>query len=366
MRFEHLTWPFFEDEHRALATGLEAWAAANLTTIDHSDVDRACRALVGKLGRDGWLRQCVPAPFGGTRERLDARSIALCRETLAYHDPLADFAFAMQGLGSGPIGLDGSRELRERYLSRVAAGEAIAAFALSEREAGSDVGAIATTAVRDGAGWRLDGEKTWISNGGIADFYVVFARSGEAPGTRGLSAFVVEPADPGFAVGARIEAIAPHPLATLRFDGCRVSDERRIGTAGEGFKLAMRTLDIFRTSVAGAALGMARRALDETLEHVEHRTMFGQHLADFQMTQTAIAAMATEIDAGRAARVPRRMDPRRWGTARNARSRDGQVDRDRKRAADDRSGSSALRRARRRARQHRRAALPRDPGAPHL
>jgi alkylation response protein AidB-like acyl-CoA dehydrogenase len=251
---------------------------------------------VAALGAGGWLRTCVPAPYGA-RERLDARSLALCRETLAYHDGLADFAFAMQGLGSGPIGLAGNQAQRERYLPGVVAGSSIAAFALSERDAGSDVGAIATSARRDGDDWLLDGEKTWISNGGIAAFYVVFARSGEAPGTRGLSAFIVDADAPGLQIGEQIETIAPHPLATLRFDKCRVSDAQRLGAPGEGFKIAMRTLDVFRTSVAGAALGFARRACDAALERASERGMFGARLADFQLSQAALAQMNADIDA---------------------------------------------------------------------
>jgi alkylation response protein AidB-like acyl-CoA dehydrogenase len=301
VRFEHLAWPFFEAEHRALAPALDAWAADRARTRGDGDesqagVDAACRAHVAALGRAGWLRQCVPAPYGA-RERLDARALALCRETLAYHDGLADFAFAMQGLGAGAIALAGDEAQRARYLPGVAAGTSIAAFALSERDAGSDVAALATTAQRRDGGWILDGEKTWISNGGIADFYVVFARSGEAPGTRGLSAFAVDAGTAGLNVEARIETIAPHPLATLRFDGCRISDEQRIGPAGEGFKLAMRTLDVFRTSVAGAALGFARRACDAALERAAQRELFGRRLADFQLSQAAFAQMDADLDA---------------------------------------------------------------------
>jgi alkylation response protein AidB-like acyl-CoA dehydrogenase len=259
-------------------------------------VDSAVRAHVAALGAAGWLRQCVPAPFGA-RERLDARALALCRETLAYHDGLADFAFAMQGLGSGAIALAGSEAQRSRYLPGVVAGKAIAAFALSERDAGSDVGALATTARRDGDAWLLDGEKSWISNGGIAAFYVIFARSGEAPGTRGLTAFVVDAETPGLTIAERIETIAPHPLATLRLRECRVADAQRLGAPGEGFKVAMRTLDVFRTSVAGAALGFARRAFAAALERATTREMFGGHLADFQLSQAAFAQMDADLDA---------------------------------------------------------------------
>jgi alkylation response protein AidB-like acyl-CoA dehydrogenase len=300
-RFAHLAWPFFENEHRELGPALDAWALKRAVEIGDADesfatVDAACRAHVAALGDAGWLRQCVPAPYGA-RERLDARTLALCRETLAYHDGLTDFAFAMQGLGASPIALAGDGAQRERYLPGVAAGSAIAAFALSEREAGSDVGAIATTARRDGGEWVLDGEKTWISNGGIAAFYVVFARSGEAPGTRGLSAFVVEAGTPGLEIVERIETIAPHPLATLRFRACRVGDSQRLGAPGEGFKLAMRTLDVFRTSVAGAALGFARRAYAAALERAASREMFGRRLADFQLSQAAFAQMDADTDS---------------------------------------------------------------------
>jgi alkylation response protein AidB-like acyl-CoA dehydrogenase len=302
-RLEHLAWPFFDGEHRELAATLDAWAARYVTDhmTSHGDesiagVDAACRERVAALGAAGWLRQCVPAPFGA-REKLDVRALALCRETLAYHDGLADFAFAMQGLGSGPIALAGNDALRARYLPGVVAGSAIAAFALSERDAGSDVSAIATTATRDGDGWVLDGEKTWISNGGIAAFYVIFARSGEAPGTRGLTAFVVDADAPGLEIAERIETIAPHPLATLRLRGCRVADAQRIGAPGEGFKVAMRTLDVFRTSVAGAALGFARRAFDAAVERATERTMFGSRLADFQLSQAGFAQMDADLDA---------------------------------------------------------------------
>jgi alkylation response protein AidB-like acyl-CoA dehydrogenase len=301
MRFEHLQWPFFDDEHRALGPALDAWARERSAAAAPADesiagVDSAVRAHVAALGAAGWLRQCVPAPFGA-RERLDARALALCRETLAYHDGLADFAFAMQGLGSGAIALAGSEAQRSRYLPGVVAGKAIAAFALSERDAGSDVGALATTARRDGDAWLLDGEKSWISNGGIAAFYVIFARSGEAPGTRGLTAFVVDAETPGLTIAERIETIAPHPLATLRLRECRVADAQRLGAPGEGFKVAMRTLDVFRTSVAGAALGFARRAFAAALERATTREMFGGHLADFQLSQAAFAQMDADLDA---------------------------------------------------------------------
>ena len=296
-RLSHLALPFFDDRHRALAAELDAWSAQALPGIDHHDTDAACRSLVRALGDAGILRHCVPAAYGGASEGLESRALVVCRETLARHDGLADFAFAMQGLGSGPITLAGSDALKAALLPKVARGDCITAFALSEPEAGSDVAAIACSARDDGDAYVLDGEKTWISNGGIADVYCVFARTGEEPGTRGISAFVVEAGTPGLAIAERIEVIAPHPLARLRFDGCRVPKANRLGAPGEGFKLAMRTLDIFRASVAAAALGFARRALDEALAHARRRSMFGQHLADFQLTQAALGDMAAEIDA---------------------------------------------------------------------
>jgi len=293
-----LDWPFFESRHRDLAHGLEAWAREHVPLAHGHDVDAECRALVRALGQGGWLRHAVAGTaHGGVAEAIDTRAICLTRETLARHSGLADFAFAMQGLGSGAISLGGSAEQRAAWLPRVARGEAIAAFALSEPDAGSDVAAMACAAREDGGDYVLDGEKTWISNGGIADVYVVFARTGEAPGARGISAFIVEAGMPGFEIAERIEVIAPHPLARLRFAGCRVPAAHRIGPAGEGFKLAMRTLDVFRTSVAAAALGFARRALDEALQRATTRRMFGQHLADFQLTQAKLAQMATTVDS---------------------------------------------------------------------
>ncbi|NHZ36379.1 acyl-CoA dehydrogenase family protein [Massilia rubra] len=285
----YLDWPFFEPAHGALEQALDAWAGANINATHGRDVDGVCRTLVRQLGDGGWLDHAVGA--------IDTRAICLIRETLARHDGLADFAFAMQGLGSGAISLFGSVANKERYLPRVARGEAIAAFALSEPQAGSDVAALQCAAVPDGDGYVLTGEKTWISNGGIADFYVVFARTGEAPGARGISAFIVDADTPGLSVAERIEVIAPHPLARLRFDGCRVPGTQRLGEAGQGFKVAMATLDVFRTSVAAAALGFARRAFDEAIAHASTRKMFGQTLADFQLTQAKLAEMATGIDA---------------------------------------------------------------------
>ncbi len=292
-----LAWPFFAAEHRALGPALDAWAAQHVSDEEYPDVDAGCRTLVADLGRDGWLRYAVPGAHGGAFEAVDSRAVCLVRETLARRNALADFAFAMQGLGSAPIVLGGSAELQRRYLPRVADGSAIAAFALSERDAGSDVAALSMRADRDRDDYVLAGEKTWISNGGIADFYVVFARTGEAPGSRGISAFVVDADTPGLEIAERIDLIAPHPLATLRFRDCRIPATRRLGAGGEGFKLAMRSLDIFRASVAAAALGLARRAFDEALARAKGRVIFGAALADLQLTQAALAEMATGIDA---------------------------------------------------------------------
>jgi len=295
---DHLAWPFFDDGHRQMAGELNAWADAKLVVAeDPADVAQACRALVVELGKGGWLRYCVAEAFGGARESIDVRSLCLMRENLARRSGLADFAFAMQGLGSGAISIAGTPEIKARYLPKVCSGERIAAFALSEPDAGSDVGALATTARRESEYYVLDGEKTWISNGGIADFYCVFARTGEAPGSRGISGFVVDAATPGLEISEHIPVIAPHPLATLRFSNCRVPAANLLGQAGAGFKVAMQTLDIFRTSVAAAALGFARHALHEGLARSCSRKMFGQTLADFQLTQAAIADMATGVDS---------------------------------------------------------------------
>lgn len=294
----HLDWPFFEPRHRELAQRLDAWALEHAAPAHGHDADAICQALVRALGAGGWLRHAVSgSAHGGAGDAIDTRAICLIRETLARHSGLADFAFAMQGLGSGAISLAGDDALKSRYLPRVARGEAIAAFALSEPDAGSDVAALACTARADGVHYVIDGAKTWISNGGIAHFYVVFARTGEAPGSRGISAFVVDADTPGLDASERIELMAPHPMATLRFTECRVPASQRIGAAGEGFKIAMRTLDVFRTSVAAAALGFARRALDEALQRATTRRMFNQVLADFQLTQAKLAQMATTIDS---------------------------------------------------------------------
>ncbi|HSJ98678.1 MAG TPA: acyl-CoA dehydrogenase family protein, partial [Myxococcota bacterium] len=260
----YLDWPFFDERHRALANEVERWAVEAIgdPAERDADVDATCRTLVGRLAEAGLLRHVVPAAHGGAQERLDVRSLCLVREVLARHGSLADFAFAMQGLGSGPISLFGSEEQRRAYLPDIARGRRIAAFALSEREAGSDVAALGTTAEPDGAGFVLSGAKAWISNGGIADFYVVFARTGEAPGAKGLSAFIVDADTPGLEITERIQLIAPHPLATLRFENCRVPRAQLLGEPGQGFKIAMATLDVFRPTVGAAALGFARRALD--------------------------------------------------------------------------------------------------------
>jgi acyl-CoA dehydrogenase len=294
----YLDWPFMDAQHRELEATLDRWASENISQEHDADVDAACRHLVRQLGEAGWLRHAIGGKrYGGALDVIDTRAICLIRETLARHSGLADFAFAMQGLGTGAITLFGSEEQKERYLTRVAKGEAIAAFALSEPDAGSDVAAMQCAAVDDGQGYVLNGEKTWISNGGIADFYVVFARTGEEPGARGISAFVVDADTPGFEIAERINVIAPHPLARLRFSNCRVPVSRRLGQPGQGFKVAMATLDIFRTSVAAAALGFARRAMDEALARATSRKMFGQALSDFQLTQAKLAQMATGIDA---------------------------------------------------------------------
>ena len=286
-----LDWPFLEPRHRDLAAALEAWCAAHLP-VDHHDVDAACRELVAALGRDGWLRHSG----AGEGETLDVRSLCLIRETLARHDGLADFAFAMQGLGMGAVSLFGTAEQRE-WLELTRAGTAISAFALTEPGSGSDVARTATMAVRDGDDYVLTGEKTYISNGGIADLYVVFARTGEAPGAKGLSAFLL-PADmAGLEVVERIEVVAPHPLAHLRFNDIRLPASALIGRPGDGFRIAMAVLDVFRSTVGAAALGFARRALDETLARVRERQLFGAPLAELQMVQGHVADMALDVDA---------------------------------------------------------------------
>lgn len=312
--------PFYGPEHRQLSDAIFDWASTAMPAIDHHDTDNACRTLVAALGKTGFLRYAVPAAYGGALAELDSRSLCIARETLAYHDGLADFAFAMQGLGTGAITLSGSEEIKCHVLPKVASGEWISAFALTEPDAGSDVGAMACDARLDGDHYVLNGEKTWISNGGIADVYCVFARTGEAPGTRGISAFVVYPDMPGFEIAERLEVIAPHPLARLRFTDMKVPVANRLGAPGEGFKVAMRTLDIFRSSVAAAALGFARRALDEGLHHARNRPMFGHSLADFQLTQARLGEMATDIEAAAllTARAAWRRDVQKLPTTREA------------------------------------------------
>jgi acyl-CoA dehydrogenase len=290
--FTFLDWPFFEDRHRVLAAGLEVWCAANLSEDEPDDVDEACRGLVRSLGAGGWLQYCVPDEAG----RLDVRSLALIRETLARYSGLADFAFAMQGLGSGTISLFGTDAQKAAYLPAVARGEKIAAFALTEPESGSDVASMETRAVEADGGWVVDGAKTYISNGGIADYYILFARTGEAPGAKGISAFIVDSDTPGLDDSERIEVIAPHPLATLKFTNMRLPADALLGERGRGFAQAMATLDIFRTTVGAAALGFARRALDEATERALTRRLGAGTLADNAITQSKLAEMVLDVE----------------------------------------------------------------------
>jgi len=298
----HLDWPFLEPRHKTLAEDLELWAGHALSegTHPHSvrEVDEACRTLVRQLGEGGWLKYAIGGrAYGASADTIDTRGVCLIRETLAYHSGLADFAFAMQGLGSGAISNFGTHDQKQRYLPRVASGAAVAAFAISEPDAGSDVAALKCATKRDGDYYLISGEKTWISNGGIADFYVTFARTGEDSGSRGISAFIINADSPGLKIAERIEVMAPHPLARLVFDNCRIPATQLLGEEGQVFKIAMSTLDIFRSSVAAAALGFARRALKEAFSRSTSRKMFGQTLADFQLTQAKLAKMATDIDA---------------------------------------------------------------------
>ena len=299
----HLAWPFFEASHRDFKASLQDWTSKQFAGLHGHDesrdaIDKECVSLVKALGQGGWLKPAIAGKaHGGASEVIDTRTICLLREELAWHHGLADFAFAMQGLGSGAISLKGTPEQQAAYLPRVASGQALAAFALSEPDAGSDVAAMQCSATETPEGYRLNGDKTWISNGGIAHFYVVFARTGEAPGARGISAFIVDADTPGLEIAERIDVIAPHPLAKLHFNNVLVPHAKRIGAAGEGFKVAMATLDVFRTSVAAASLGFARRALDESIAWAKQRKMFGQSLADFQITQSKLAQMATLLDA---------------------------------------------------------------------
>jgi len=297
-----LSWPFLEEKHSVLHDRVEAWAKANAAIMHGEDESSAAaakvvRRLVAEMGKEGLLATATGGANGALYGALDARSLCVCRDVLARYGGLADFAFAMQGLGTGAISLFGTNEQKARYLPAVARGEALAAFALSEQAAGSDVSALALTATRDGNGWRLDGEKTWISNAGIADVYVVFARTGEAPGAKGLSAFIVEATAPGFSVSKTIDLIAPHPIGKLAFDGVRVTEADLLGEPGRGFGIAMGTLDVFRTTVGAAALGFARRAMDEAVKHASNRKLFGGPLTDLQLTRAKIADMAVAIDA---------------------------------------------------------------------
>ena len=292
---QHLALPFFDDVHRALATGLVDWAAHQ--HVDELDDRAACREWVQRLGDAGWLRYCVPAAFGGALPKLDSRALVILRETLAFYSPLADFAFAMQGLGSGAITLAGTPVQQAAYLPHVASGKKIAAFALSEADAGSDAGAMTTSAVQTDNGWAINGSKTWISNGGIADFYVTFVKTDAEAGTRGITPFIVDASTSGLDSSAHIAVMAPHPLATLEFKNCVVPSGSQLGELNGGFKLAMQTLDIFRASVAAAALGMARRALVEAVSYSRQRNMFGGKLADFQLTQAKLGEMAALVDA---------------------------------------------------------------------
>ncbi|MBO6538655.1 MAG: acyl-CoA dehydrogenase family protein [Rhizobiaceae bacterium] len=291
-----LDWPFFEDRHRDLAERIDAWASGHLGSIDHADTDAACRKLVAALGDGGWLELTGVDP-DDPQSTLDVRSLCLVRETLARHDGLADFAFAMQGLGTGAISLFGTDVQKREWLSRTRAGKALSAFALSEPASGSDVANLAMTAKRMDGEYVLDGEKTWISNGGIADVYTVFARTGEGAGAKGISAFIVPSDTPGLTIAERIETVAPHPLARLSFDDCRVPLSAMIGKPGEGFRIAMSVLDVFRSTVAAAALGFARRALDESVSRAASRELFNAPLFELQMVQGHIADMALDIDA---------------------------------------------------------------------
>jgi acyl-CoA dehydrogenase len=294
----HLDWPFFEARHKTLVFDLDRWAGSHLDFSEEADLDATCRKIARQLADGGWFHYSIAGKsYGAAADTIDVRSLCLVRETLAQYSGLAEFVFAMQGLGSGPISLFGSDAQKQKYLPQVADGRYLAAFAISEANAGSDAAALECSAKLDGGSYIINGEKTWISNGGLADFYVVFARTGEAPGSRGISAFIVDASTPGFRVAEKIEVTAPHPLARLSFENCRVPVAQRIGEPGQGFKIALGTLDVFRTSVAAAATGLARHALHLALERAVSRKMFGQTLADFQLTQAKIADMATQIDA---------------------------------------------------------------------
>ena len=292
MDHSFLDWPFFDHKHRVLAEALDVWAAESLQHIDHAHTDDACQMLVRTLGAAGYLEHTA-----SLEGKLDVRSLCLIRETLARHDSLADFSFAMQGLGTGAISLFGTEAQKTEWLPLTCAGKAIAGFALTEPQSGSDVANATMTATKDGDSYILNGEKTWISNGGIADVYTLFARTGDAPGAKGLSAFIVPAQLDGLEIIERLETIAPHPLARLGFTDCRIPASAMIGDSGEGFKIAMSVLDVFRSSVAAAALGFARRALDETVHRVTHRQIQGEPLSSLQLVQGKIAEMALDIDA---------------------------------------------------------------------
>ena len=298
-----MEWPFFDDSHREFAEGLRDWANREIQPLENKEpngneeLDHLCREFVKKLGIGGWLQYCVPSSHGGALESFDVRTLALTREILGYYSGLADFSFAMQGLGSGAITLFGSEEQKVSYLPKVASGERIGAFAISEASGGSDVAAMKTTAELSGNEYCINGSKTWISNAGIADFYVLFARTNDAPGSRGISAFVINSDTPGLSISERINVIAPHPLGTLEFKNCKIPTTNMIGNSGEGFKVAMSTLDVFRTTVGGASLGFAKRALDEAIRRSKEREAFGKSISEFQLIQAKIADMAVKIDA---------------------------------------------------------------------
>ena len=294
-----LDWPFLDDHHRALAQDLDHWAQKELTFLDrpHEDLDGLCAEVLSRLAAGGWLKYTVPAAYGGIHQDLDVRSLCLIRETLARYSGLADFVFAMQGLGSGTLSLCTDEALKRHYLPKVAKGATVAAFALTEPDAGSDVAAMTTSATRDGETYVINGTKTFISNGGIADFYTLFARTGDAPGAKGISAFVVDAETPGLEITERIQVIAPHPLATLTFKDCRIPKENLIGDQGSGFKAAMSTLDVFRSTVGAAALGLARRALEEARARAANRKIFDGILSDLQIIQSMIGEMALDVDA---------------------------------------------------------------------
>lgn len=293
-----LDWPFFNDTHRELARALDTWCTGHLANLSHdeSDVDAVCKELLRRLAQGGWLKYAVPRQFGGTSEQLDVRSLCVIRETLARHSGLADFVFAMQGLGSGAITSSGNDAQREAWLPRVANGTAMAAFALTELKSGSDVANLETRVDDLGDRFRVNGSKTFISNGGIADFYTLFGRTGEGPGAKGISAFIVGAKTPGLKIVERIRVMAPHPLATLAFEDMVLPKSSLIGERGAGFKVAMATLDIFRSTVGAAALGFARRALDEALHRTSGRKLFGGRLVELPVVQADLADMATMID----------------------------------------------------------------------